>query len=167
MVDTLRWEFQLGRHPVAHPERALAIIERHMSQATRRGLLAWEAQATINTPVDIGRLRAGYSTIIEVARPLTIVGTLRNDVPHALPTEKGQAPHWPPWGPGSSLARWAERKFGDRRVAFLVARKIAAGTSRANRGVFMVKRALRTVTPSIQRFWRQGWAAAIQEMNRE
>lgn len=166
MADTLRWEFTLGKSPLADPVQALRIIERHMTRATQRGLFAWEAEAARRTPVDIGRLRAGYSTTIEVAQPLTIVGTLRNDVAYALPVEEGQTAHWPPWGPGSALARWAERKFGDRRVAFLVARKIASGTARANRGVFMVKRSLRKVTPMIQRFWRTEWQRAIAEINR-
>ena len=168
MAEGFQVTFQLGDSPLVQPGAALAIITRRMSEAVRQGILAWSAQATLRTPVGVsGNLRSGYSTRIRVTRPLAITGQLLNVVPYFEPVEQGARPHWPPWGPGSALARWARVKLGNADLAFLVARSIARGTTRgtAIRGVHMARTAFRMVTPLIGRNLRGAWRRVTQELS--
>lgn len=168
MADGLTLTWTLGRSALVEPTRAIAIIQRHLATATRQGLLAWEAEAARGTPVGVsGRLRSGWATRLEVTTPLAIVGELRNATPYAEPVERGAQPHWPPFGPGSDLARWSERTLGDARLAFVVARRIARGTTRgtAIRGVHMAEKALQRVTPQIRNAWQQAWRQAQRDIS--
>lgn len=75
-----------------------------------------------NTPVHRGTLRdawAGEITFSGAAAEIKAEG-----IPEAvvLSVEHGAKPHWPPWGPGSALAQWANAKG---IPPFLVARAIA------------------------------------------
>jgi len=63
--------------------------------------------------------------------------------PYGLPVEEGSRPHWPPWGAGSSLYVWVERKLGitgkdTKSVAFLIARSIS---KKGTKGIHMFERA--------------------------
>ena len=165
--DGMKVTFQVGDAALAHPladQRILAAF----SDATRAAMLQWEADATKRTPVGVsGNLRSGYSTRMEVTMPLAIIGSLRNAVFYFPHVEEGARAHWPPYGPGSDLARWAERKLGDAGLAYVVARSIARGTTRgtAIRGVHMARKSLRTLTPHIRALWRDAWALVTRELS--
>lgn len=88
-----------------------------------RSTLQLMSKAIENAPVGVsgggGGLRGSISSHFEDNGLTGIVGS---DLSYAPYVEQGTRPHWPPFGAGSSLARWARAKG---IPAFLVARRIA------------------------------------------
>lgn len=79
-----------------------------------------------HTPKASGRLWNSIEDNISRTQPLTVTLTVAaNDSVKPVvvaAVAHGTRPHWPPWGPGSDLARWAAQKG---IPAFLVARAIS------------------------------------------
>jgi hypothetical protein len=94
-------------------------FKRHQEREVRPVFQAMMSDVQEQTPYD--SIRSGYSMEEEDGGDSYTV-SLRNSVPHWIFREEDTRPHWPPWGPGSDLARWSE----ERGIpAFLVARKIS------------------------------------------
>ena len=105
---------------------AESVTAQVMGRAMNSALFLADAELTKRTPVFTGRLRASWSTRVDITtRPVQITGTNINVAPYALYVDQGSEPHWPPWGPGSSLALWVRRTLGPEVSAFVIARKIA------------------------------------------
>ena len=113
-----------------------------------------------NAPVGVGGagggLRGGFSIDFQDKELAAVVGADLNYAPHV---EFGTRPHWPPWGPGSALARWA---FLKRIPAFLVARAIARRGTRGQKYMEravestrsnVIPRELKRLSKEIQRAW--------------
>lgn len=79
----------------------------------------------LHTPQDTGKLWNAIGDEVE-SIPLSVILTVKADEsvkPVVVSSvAHGTVPHWPPWGPGSNLAGWAERKG---IPVFLVARAIS------------------------------------------
>jgi hypothetical protein len=160
-MANLTWKWTIGRSALAHPERAEAIFAEEFRRGTNEGLLFWQRQASQLAPVGIsGRLRSGYFPQLDILRPLTVIGSLRSNVPYSLPIETGTRPFWPPYGKGTDLARWAEVKG---LSAFLVARAISRRGIKPQR---VVRRALAIVRPVIYEGWRAAFKRVKQRLER-
>ncbi len=74
-----------------------------------------------NTPVFKGGLRDSFEGKLLFGG---LVAEITSSAPEVIvaSVEGGARPHWPPWGPGSELAAWAEAKG---IPPFLVARAIS------------------------------------------
>lgn len=71
------------------------------------------------------------------AKPMDLEATVGTNLNYAAHVEYGTRPHFPPYKFGTPLAKWAQDKLGDARLAILVARKIAkVGT----KGQFFMKK---------------------------
>ena len=94
----------------------------------KTAVLILEREAKAGAPVGVsGRLKSGITSEVRgVAGGVT--GVVGSNVKYAPPVELGTQPFWPPWGPGTSLARWAQLKG---LSAFLVARAISRKGIRA------------------------------------
>lgn len=105
------------------------------------------------TPVDTGATQAAIGGVIVISQNL-VTGTIEADGVKPVVVESlehGTAPHWAPWGPGTHLAAWAERKG---IPPFLVARAIANhGTikrfGRPKGGAKMFERGFKDAEPAI------------------
>ncbi len=86
-------------------ERVVVNVQRHTPEDTGRLKNAVEGEVRRENNDWVGEVDAGTT-------PGVIVASV----------EGGTRPHWPPWGPGTELAAWAERKG---IPPFLVARAIA------------------------------------------
>lgn len=79
-----------------------------------------------HTPKASGKLWNAIGDDLSTAQPKTVILTVAADdtVKKVVVASvaKGTRPHWPPWGEGSELREWAERKGID---PFLVARAIS------------------------------------------
>jgi len=119
-----------------------------MLNAMRRCTLLVQRAAKINVSgnTNTGRLRADITPEVRVEgvtmTNALVRGFVGNSVAYAPPVEFGTAPHWPPFGPGSSLSRWSELHG---IAPFLVARAIS------RRGTKAVKYLERAVTDNQQR----------------
>lgn len=80
-------------------------VRKHTPQSS--GDLANAIEDTVESNSDSVTLRVNAGSV-----PAVVVASV----------EAGSRPHWPPWGPGSALAAWANRKG---IPPFLVARAIA------------------------------------------
>ena len=103
-----------------------------MLNAMRRCTLIVQRAAKINSPANTGRLRASITPEVRVEgvtmTNAVVRGFVGNSVAYAPPVEFGTAPHWPPFGPGSSLSRWSELHGIS---PFLVARAISRRGTKA------------------------------------
>ncbi len=114
-----------------------------------------------HTPQASGRLQNSIEDNISRAQPLTVTLTVAaNDSVEPVvvaAVAHGTRPHWPPWGPGSDLARWAAQKG---IPAFLVARAISRrGTIKRfggpNKGAEMFDNGLRDSRGAIDDMQRE------------
>ena len=125
--------------------QASAVVLDEMTTGMRESLTLVDGELVKRTPVGVsGRMRSGYQPRINIVstQPVRLHGEVVNVTPYALYVDQGSAPHWPPWGPGSDLARWVQRKLGADVSAFLIARKISrVGTKAQN----IVNRTLQVV----------------------
>ena len=87
------------------------------------------------TPVDRGDLKRGIKKEMDKS-PLPKWARIFTKVAHGIFVERGTKPHFPPFGPGSSLAKWSRRH---NIVPFLVARAISR---RGTKGHHMFENAL-------------------------
>ena len=115
---------ELGRDLEGMSETVQAQVPGVMKTA----ILIPERAAKTLAPVGVsGRLRATITSEVRGVAAET-VGVVGPNVKYAPPVELGSKPFWPPWGPGTSLARWAQLKG---LSAFLVARAISRKGIRA------------------------------------
>ena len=75
-----------------------------------------------HTPVFKGTLKSNIVGQIKTPGKLAIVDGGKTKPVVVASVEHGAKPHWPPWGPGSALAAWANAKGIH---PFLVARAIS------------------------------------------
>ena len=116
-----------------------------MLEAMRRATLVVQRAAKINAPVSDGRLRASITPEVR-AQAREVVGVVGTNVKYAPYVEFGTRPHWPPFGPDSSLARWSHLHGIEN--PYLVARGIAAHGTKA------VKFLERAVTDNEEQIYR-------------
>jgi hypothetical protein len=102
---TIRFDLQLPALPLYRLGAARLIFLDHLVRGTAAAITALRRRAEPRTPVDLGRLQAGYVERV-TSSPTTIEGVLENVVPYALYVEGGTRPHWPPIG---AIRGWAER----------------------------------------------------------
>lgn len=76
--------------------------------------------AVEKAPADTGQLRASIHT--ELATPQNLESKVGTDVQHAWPMEAGAKPHYVD---PRLLMAWAQRKLGNKQLAYPVARAIA------------------------------------------
>lgn len=127
MAVTATIEFDVPRN-VARALRSGDFAIGPAQDFVARSSLELMSETIQNAPVGVsgggGGLRGSFTTDFQDNRLTAIVGSDSQYAPHV---EYGTRPHWPPFGEGSPLARWARAKG---IPAFLVARKIARrGTS--------------------------------------
>lgn len=97
-----------------------------MKTGLGKGMIVIANQVKVETPVDVGILRAGTNTDVQ-DRGSEIVGIVGNNVGHAPFVENGTRPHFPP---PAALAGWAKRVGAN---PFAVARAIAKKGTKARR----------------------------------
>jgi hypothetical protein len=139
------WTWQVPKVPLLAPAESEAVMTEALFAGVRECLFLAEAEVKPRTPVDRGRLRSGWQTAAVALRgtPVTFHGVLQNPVPYAVPVELGQEPHWPPV---QALEGWAQRKLGDKHLAWAVAAKIAR---RGVKGKFMVRETRKAITSRV------------------
>lgn len=122
---------------------APAMIDHEMNLAMNVAVQHLEGSVVKFTPRGAGPVHL-YQTITSQVRGtgVEITGEVfSTDVPVKVASvEDGRSPgKMPPWGPGSSLALWVERKAGgDSSAAFLIARAIGR---RGTQGAHMFQKA--------------------------
>jgi HK97 gp10 family phage protein len=112
-------------------------------------------EAKENTPVNEGILRNSISYSISVDAEKATIGTNVKYAPYqesGVPAGKFKG--FPPYKPGTALARWAKLKLGDEKLAFVVARAIKKNGLKAH--PFM-KPALDKVSSSMGQIKRIGY----------
>ena len=137
--------YELPRTPV-FTGQAVAVVRDEMLRGMREALVLSDGELVKRTPVGVtGRMRSGWIQRVSIlsAEPVRIHGENVNVTPYAIHVDQGSVPHWPPYGPGSSLALWVQRKLGPNVSAFLVARRISRVGTRAQRIVERTARAVR------------------------
>jgi HK97 gp10 family phage protein len=105
----------------------------------REAVVIVERDAKERAPVDTGRLRASITSEV-TGMMMDTVGIVGSNVEYAPFVEMGTKPHFPPWRPGTSLARWAELHG---MSAFVVALVISWRGTKARKflqGAFEAKR---------------------------
>ncbi len=97
-----------------------------------------------NAPVGVGGAGGGLRGSVSIDfQDKGLAAVVGSDLNYAGHVEFGTRPHWPPWGPGSALARWA---FLKRIPVFVVARAIARRGTRAQK---YMERAVDSVRVSV------------------
>lgn len=110
-------------------KRAGEDIQRKIPAVMRCAVRVVKREAKERAPVDTGRLRSSITSEVRGVA-LETVGVVGSNVEYAPYMELGTKPHWPPYGPGTPLARWA---YLHKTDAFVVARAIAARGIKARR----------------------------------
>ena len=146
--QTMTITITLPQIPLVAPGQARAILRQEVGTAMHGIVGEIATEAKIRTPVFTGILRAAIGTRVTLG---TEAGTLAQgevftgaQAPYAEYIEEGTRPHWPPRAP---LELWAQRKLGDARLWFVVARAIAR---RGTRAYHMFRDALAQVQPTMQ-----------------
>lgn len=107
-------------------------FERELRKAMRQALDLVEEQVAGRTPVNVGQLRGSLATEIR-GSGVSMQGIVGTPLIYGLPVEMGRQPGRMP--PVDAIEYWVIRKRialppESRSVAFLIARRIGAGTSR-------------------------------------
>lgn len=116
--------------------------------------------------VNTGLLKNSVAWRLPKMEARSIEGGVSTNVAYALPVEFGSKPHWPPLAP---IEFWVKRKLRlpaaqIKRVAFLVARKIARrGT--APRRIFTL--GLEDAKPRMREIFSRFPEAIVKRMNAE
>jgi len=124
--------------------RAPEEVDQALHTTTEVGIHTFESAVVQFTPRGVGPVHLFQTVTGEVrGAGLNITGEVfSTDVPiKVLTVEYGRTAGkpMPPWGPGSALALWVERKAGgDKSAAFLIARAIGR---RGTKGAHMFQRA--------------------------
>jgi hypothetical protein len=151
---SLRLTFRLTMPaiPLLHPAQSRAILQRELGTAVLGLVEDLATEARRRAPVGVsGLLRASIATKVTLGTDAghLVQGTVFTgaQVPYAAAVEVGTRPHWPPSGPGSALAVWAQRVLGDARLSFVVARAISRRGTRAR---YFMRDALHVVRPHVR-----------------
>lgn len=146
--------------------RGGAIVAEELVAATEHAVNLIHGAVVPATPVNVGMLRAGWQTKVDVVGGRAeVLGRVFNPLSYAWPVERGSRPHWPPIEP---LVLWAKRKFSvtdkeARSIGFLVARKISrVGTS----GAGMAFKAVQKVEGAIQARFNQMAVRILERLGR-
>jgi hypothetical protein len=129
------------------------ISVKHIDDGIKKSLYEIEREAKPRTPVSEGRLRGSYRTDL---KPLH--GEVGPTVDYAAFVHEGTRPHWPPWGPGTALERWA-RFHGIQ--TFLVARKIAFRGTKAQ--PFLLE-GVKAAVPAIEKRMKEAMENLLNEI---
>lgn len=119
-------------------EKAAQLLQRNIQEKTPLG---------VGVPV---HLRSSIiSNSVTYGRHIQVGTKLK----YGMPVEVGAKKHWPPWGEGSSLKVWVERKLGvsselSNVVSFLIARKIS---KRGTKGAYMFEKGFVASHPKMRR----------------
>lgn len=124
--------------------QAPEVVAEELTRTTLEAELLLQREVQELTPVGVGGaggLKGSILAQLPQALPDGVIGVVGTSAAHAVPVELGTKPHFPPVAP---LEDWVKAKLGvepkdARRVAFLIARKIAA---RGTKGAFMFRTAL-------------------------
>ena len=134
--------------PLLAAGQAQAILRQEVGTAMHGIVGDIATEAKLRTPVFTGILRAAIGTRVTLG---TDAGMLVHgevftgaQAPYAEYIEEGTRPHFPPRAP---MELWAQRKLGDARLWFVVARAIAR---RGTRAYHMFRDALAQVGPTVQ-----------------
>ena len=111
------------------------VAGRAFADALNKTGYAMEGLAKGIVPRHDGQLMDSIHT--KEAKPNSLEAAVGTDLQYGKYVEFGTKPHHPPSGPNSALAKWAQDKLGDARLAFLVAKAIA---KRGTKGQFFMKK---------------------------
>jgi hypothetical protein len=128
---------------------------KHIDDGIKKSMFEIEAQSKPRTPVSEGRLRGSYRTDLTPLR-----GEIGPTVNYAAAVHEGTRPHWPPWGEGSALNRWA--RLHDI-PAFLVARAISR---RGTKAVPFLLEGVKAALPQIKMHLQKSFGDVIDEIAR-
>ena len=153
-----RFRFVIPNTPMFNDAERGRVMDGVFRPIVTVNILKWSREAKILTPVDLGPSKA--SIFANVTGGLTGVGQGLRGVTggtHAIIfLERGTKPHWPPI---KALEGWAQRKLGDRRLAFVVARAIS---KRGTKAIRMFAKSLEKLRPE----FISSFQAGVREMNR-
>lgn len=149
MATTLDIRLDGGETLLRALQQAPDIVNQELVGFAHAAVPYLESEVKDRTPAAHGVLRASIAgSVGSVASGvLGVVGTAQ---PYAVPVELGSKPHFPPV---QALEDWVQIKLGARgaevrRIAWLVARKIAA---RGTEGAFMFRDAFAAAQPELTR----------------
>jgi hypothetical protein len=147
-----RFTVRIPNIPIFKSKSVPSIADGVFRPILSRSMLSISREAKLLTPVDQGLSRASIFAHVEgglTSLPPVLRGVTGGS--HAIPfLEEGTRPHWPPI---SALEGWAQRKLGDRSLAFLVARAISR---RGTKAIPMFKRSFEKLSPRIIKDFRAG-----------
>jgi len=99
------------------------ISAKHLQEAIKYSIYEIERETVPKTPVSEGRLRSSFRSVLQPLR-----GIFGPTAKYGIFVHEGTRPHWPPFGEGTPLNRWA-RLHGIE--PFLVARAISRRGTKA------------------------------------
>lgn len=132
--------------------KADVLTRQRVVEAMGKATKTVEAEVKPLTPVFQARLRNSIGSTVETSTSTVIgrVGSSLKSETYPAVMEVGRKPG--SWPPISALERWAELVLGDVRLAFVVARKIAA---QGIKGYFYLKRGLENSKDKINGFFNE------------
>jgi hypothetical protein len=131
------------------------MTEREAIVAMGKAVAEVERQVVPRTPVNVGALRAAWSTRVSRGSQ-AIKGEIVNPKEYAIVMEKGRRPgaRMPPV---DAIQFWVTRKFGvsgkeARSIAFVIARSIGR---KGIKGKFMLEKGFKAAEPTVRRVFEK------------
>lgn len=162
-MTEIKVRIDIPKIPLFDNQGSASVIRRELTDAVQDSINLADSALVKFSPVGItGRFHAGWQPSVQITSqiPARIQGQVFNATPYAPFANAGRGPgKFPPFGPGSDLARWVGRVLGADVPVFPIARRIARqGTVRfRTRALSVIAQALKMIDrPVKQRFQRAG-----------
>lgn len=136
-----------SRLPITSPN-ASAIIAGEVRSTMQAATLLAQRAAQERTPVGATSILRGSIQQEVRGAGVELAGVVFTNQVYGVAVEEGTRPHWAPIGP---LLLWAQRKLGDRRLAYAVRAKIAR---QGTKGKHMFRDAGREVRGQVRSMFR-------------
>lgn len=132
------------------------ISAKNLQEAIKYSLFDIQREAVPRTPVSEGRLRSSYRIAL---RPL--MGIIGPTAKYGIFVHEGTRPHWPPFGEGTPLNRWAHLHGIE---PFLVARAISRKGTKARP---FLKEGVKAALPKINHRFEKALENIVKEVVRK